>query len=122
MLVVDDDHDTAESLSLLLGLWGHEVRRAYDALQALAEARGFQPEVVLSDLGLPGMDGRELGRQLRLEGLASAALIALTGYTGEEEHRRSLQAGFDRHLIKPVDLDELQALLEEIGRGSGQVG
>ncbi len=110
-LVVDDNADAAESLAVLLRSAGHEVRTAYDGPSALAAARDLRPEVVLLDLGLPGMDGCEVARRLRqLEGLQGALLVALTGYGSEEDRRRSKEAGFDRHLVKPVDPAELREL------------
>jgi PAS domain S-box-containing protein len=113
VLVVDDNIDAAESMALLLRLSGHEVRVVYDGPSALAEARAHRPEVVLLDIGLPrGMDGYEVARRLRREcGLADVLLVAVTGYGQEEDRRRALEAGFDEHLTKPVDLDRLRQLV-----------
>jgi CheY-like chemotaxis protein len=111
ILVVDDLRDAADSLALLLGLMGHAARAAYDGPTALRVACGFKPDVVLLDLCLPGMDGYEVARRLREETGQDALLVAATGLGREEDHRRSREAGFDRLLLKPLDLDELARLL-----------
>jgi CheY-like chemotaxis protein len=111
VLVVDDCPDTTAALAILLRCWSHDVRVAHDGPAALETAAGFRPDVVLLDVGLPGMDGYEVARRLRGEvGLARALLVAVTGY-GQEADRLSREAGCDRHLLKPVDLDALQGLL-----------
>ncbi|HEX6861341.1 MAG TPA: ATP-binding protein, partial [Thermoanaerobaculia bacterium] len=113
VLIVDDNEDSAESLALLMRLTGHEVRTAYEGLSALAEARTFMPEVVLLDIGLPRMDGFQVARRLRQQpGGDRLMLLALTGYGQEEDRRRSREAGFDHHLVKPIDLERLQELLD----------
>jgi two-component system CheB/CheR fusion protein len=113
ILVVDDNVDAAESLCILLSLQGHEVRVAHEGQTALQTARDFQPEVVLLDIGLPRMDGLEVARRLRERPeAASMLLIALTGHGHDEDRQRSQRAGFNAHLVKPVDLDALQALLD----------
>jgi signal transduction histidine kinase/integral membrane sensor domain MASE1 len=116
VLVVDDNVDGAESLGLLLSLDGHEVRLAHDGPSALDTARQYQPDVVLLDIGLPdAMDGYEVARRLRSElGLRSALLLALTGFGQEEDRRRSREAGFDDHLVKPVEPARLKRLLSEL--------
>jgi PAS domain S-box-containing protein len=112
ILVVDDNTDAAESLALLLRISGHEVRTAYDAPTALDVARVQPPEVVLLDIGLPGTNGLEVARRMRQNlGLNDALLVALTGYGQDDDRRRSHEAGFNAHLVKPVDLDALQKLL-----------
>jgi CheY-like chemotaxis protein len=112
ILVVDDNTDAAESLALLLRLVGHEVRTAYDGPTALDVARAQPPDVVLLDIGLPGTNGLEVARRMRQNlGLTDALLVALTGYGQDEDRRRSHEAGFNAHLVKPVDLDALQKLL-----------
>ncbi|HEV2844398.1 MAG TPA: response regulator [Thermoanaerobaculia bacterium] len=112
-LVIEDHVDAAESLALLLQLIGHEVEVAFDAVQGLEAARRFRPEVVLCDIGLPGaMDGYAAARELRADPeLRAVYLVALTGYGQEEDRRKALEAGFDSHLTKPADLDELRRLL-----------
>lgn len=114
ILVVDDNEDSAASLSDLLGLWGHEVRTAYDGPHALAAARQWRPEVILLDIGLPGMDGYQVAEHLRREPFTEhAQIVALTGYGAEEDRRRAQEAGFDYHLTKPVELERLKAILEK---------
>ncbi len=111
-LVVDDNRDAADSLAMLLRLQGAEVHVAYEGQAALDSARAARPDIVLLDLGMPGMDGFEIAARLRADlELGDALLVALTGW-GQPEHRRATaEAGFDRHLVKPVDLGDLRALL-----------
>jgi two-component system CheB/CheR fusion protein len=112
VLVVDDNVDSAESLALLLRLYGHDVRLAHDGLTALEEVRASAPDVVLLDIGLPKMDGYAVARHLREEpAFAHVKLIAMTGYGQDEDRRRAKEAGFDHHLVKPVDFDALRDLL-----------
>jgi signal transduction histidine kinase len=112
VLVVDDNVDAAQSLAQLLALDRHEVYVAYDAPGTLESARAHPPEVVLLDIGLPGGDGYQVARRLREEvGLKDAVLVAVTGYGQEEDRRRSARAGFDHHLVKPVDVEALRDLL-----------
>ncbi len=114
VLVVDDNRDAADSLALLLRLLGDEVRTAHDGPGALAAATAFAPEVVLLDLGLPGLDGYEVARRLRQQPqFARALVVAISGWGQDEDRRQSCAAGFDAHLVKPVDLDVLQRLLAE---------
>jgi CheY-like chemotaxis protein len=106
--------DAAQSLAVLLSLWGHEVHAAHDGAAALEAAQAWQPEVVLLDLGLPGMDGYEVARRLRAApGSARPLLVALTGHAQEEDRRRSQDAGIDRHLVKPVEPETLEVLLAQ---------
>jgi CheY-like chemotaxis protein len=110
ILVVDDNVDAAESLALLLRLNGHEVRTAHDGPAALEADATFQPDVVLLDIGLPGMDGYGVARRLREQPRDKRlTIIAATGYGRDEDRFRSKEAGFDHHLVKPVD----PSLLEE---------
>ena len=110
VLVVDDNHDSADTMAELVRLWGHDVRIAHDGPSALACAREYRPQVILLDVGLPGMDGYELARRLRADGLGGELLVSVTGYGQEEDRRAAEQAGFDHHLTKPVDPDTLQRL------------
>ena len=111
ILVVDDNRDAAESLQMLLSMEGHVVQIAHDGAAALATALSHKPDVVLLDLGLPGMDGYQVARRLReLEGLARVFLVAMTGYGQEEDRRRTEAAGFDHHVVKPADPVALQQL------------
>ena len=109
ILVVDDNEDAAESIADLLRDLGYEIETAYDGPAALRIAKVFKPEVCLVDIGLPAMDGYELARRLReSHDLASGArLIAVTGYGQDADRERSRQAGFDSHLVKPVNVDVL---------------
>jgi len=117
VLVVDDNEDAAETLALVLRFSGHDVRWVHDGPAALEVAEEFLPEAMLLDIGLPGMDGYEVARQVRqLPGLENILLVALTGYGGEEDRRRALEADFDAHLIKPVDADDLPRVLAHIPR------
>jgi signal transduction histidine kinase/CHASE1-domain containing sensor protein/ActR/RegA family two-component response regulator len=112
VLVVDDNVDAAVTLAEGVALEGHEVRVAHDGPSALDEARAFSPEVILLDIGLPGMDGYEVVRRLRELPQARAALIvALTGFGQQSDRQRALGAGFDEHLVKPVELDTVTAVL-----------
>jgi PAS domain S-box-containing protein len=112
ILVVDDNIDSAESLGLLLRTMGHEVQTAHDGPRALEAAKRFRPEVILMDIGLPGMSGHEVGRQLRsMDETKHSLLIAQTGWGQDEDRRRSTEAGFDFHFVKPVDPQALQELL-----------
>jgi PAS domain S-box-containing protein len=122
VLVVEDNHDTAEVLATVVELWGHDVRTAFNAVAAIAAVEEWRPDVVLSDLGLPGMDGYELARRLRRQSPASggAVLIALSGYGREEDKRAALDAGFDHHFVKPPDLDALAELLGRVSAGTGE--
>ena len=112
VLVVDDNRDGADSLGLLLRFLGADVHVVYDGPAALAAIRTYRPAVVLLDIGMPGMDGHEVARLVRQEAeLRGVVLVALTGWGQEEDRRRSRAAGFDHHLVKPVDAGALQALL-----------
>jgi CheY-like chemotaxis protein len=112
VLVVEDEPDGGESLRQLLLLYGHQAEVARDGPAALALAERFLPDVVLLDIGLPGTNGLEVARRMRQNlGLTDALLVALTGYGQDEDRRRSHEAGFNAHLVKPVDLDSLEKLL-----------
>ncbi len=106
ILVVDDNIDAADSLAMILNHSGHRAEPVYGAAEALERAAALNPEIVLLDIGLPGTDGYEVARRLR-EGGSRARLIALTGYGQPEDVRRAQEAGFDGHLVKPVDLQQL---------------
>jgi len=112
VLVVEDNVDSATALAELLRLWRHEVRVAHDGLAGVAEARAFAPDLVLLDIGLPGMDGYEVALALRADpAFAATRLVALTSYGQERDQLRSREVGIDRHVTKPIDLAELKALL-----------
>ena len=113
VLVVDDNQDVADSLLIILQQQGHEVRAAHDGLTALKLAESYKPEVVLLDIGLPGLDGYEVARRLRaLPALHGALLIALTGYGQPDARRSALDAGFDVHLTKPVTTAALRQIID----------
>jgi two-component system CheB/CheR fusion protein len=115
VLIVEDNQDAAESLALVLDLWGHDARVVFDGAAALDVAEQYLPDVIISDLGLPGMDGYQLARQLREHPtFGRAVLIALSGYGQEEDKRRALDAGFDHHFVKPPNLAELSELLGRV--------
>ena len=112
VLVVDDCRDTTTSLSILLNLWGHDVRLSHDGIGALELARTYQPHIVLLDIALPKMDGYDVARRLRvMPGLELTRLICHSGYAALADRRRSQEAGFDFHIAKPADPEELRRLL-----------
>jgi CheY-like chemotaxis protein len=114
ILVVDDNADTAESMARLLSLSGHEVRTARDGPEALATAIAWRPEYILLDLCLPGLSGYQVATRLR-QGAAcqGTVIIAVTGQGLPEDRQRSRETGIDHHLLKPVDLGALLALLSQ---------
>ena len=114
ILVVDDNLDSAESLAMMLSLCGHEVATAHDGLAALKLAQEFQPDVALLDLGMPKLDGYEAARSIRQQAWGrDMMLVALTGWGQAEDKRRSREAGFDAHLVKPVDFGALEKLVAD---------
>jgi PAS domain S-box-containing protein len=117
ILVVDDNSDSAQSLAMVLRVTGNEVRLAQDGPSALQVAKEFRPELVLLDIGLPGMDGYEVARRMRqMPEMKGSVLVAQTGWGQEEDRRRSRDAGFHDHLVKPLDPAALQSLLERLSR------
>ena len=120
VLVIDDNSDAAESLRDLLALEGHEVETALDGAQGIAKAREYAPDVVLCDIGLPGIDGYEVAKALRAAPAPRRAfLIALTGYARPEDQARAMDAGFDAHLAKPSTIEQIQEVIARAhGRGS----
>jgi CheY-like chemotaxis protein len=115
VLVVEDYRVAAESLEMLLSALGHRVVVCYDGVAALAAAAADAPDLMLVDIGMPGMDGYEVARRMRLDPRTGGIpLVALTGYGGEEDRRRALGAGFDHHLVKPVDPERLERLVAQI--------
>ena len=112
ILVVDDNIDSAESMGELLRLQGNDLRIVHDGLAALEAAGMFRPELVLLDIGLPELNGNEVARRIRLEPWGRGMiLVALTGWGQDEDKRRSIEAGFDLHVVKPLDLAALEKLL-----------
>ncbi|QJR35941.1 response regulator [Gemmatimonas groenlandica] len=114
VLVVDDSLDMLESMSLVLRLLGHEVMTASSGEDALEVIANWQPHIALIDVGMPGMSGYELARRVRAGAAPrQAVLIAVTGWGRDADRARAAAAGFDRHVVKPVDLPRLEALLSE---------
>jgi CheY-like chemotaxis protein len=112
ILVVDDNADAGESLTSLLRVYGHDARMVHDGMAALELVPTFLPSIVFLDIGMPGMDGYEVARRLRrLPGGEQARLIAVTGFGREEDRRLSAEAGFDRHVTKPLDPKVLPFLI-----------
>jgi CheY-like chemotaxis protein len=117
ILIIEDNRDAAESLCDVLSLGHHEVIVAHDGPEGLAKARAFVPEVVLCDIGLPGMDGYQVARALRAEEpLRGVFLVALSGYALPEDLERAAAAGFDHHLAKPPSIEALDGLLADLGK------
>ena len=115
ILVVDDNTDAAESLAALLSINGHETRLAHDGLQAVEEARSFKPDVVFLDIGMPALDGHETARRIRQQPWGKEmVLVALTGWGQTEDRRRSLEAGFNHHLVKPADPIVVEKLISSL--------
>jgi PAS domain S-box-containing protein len=113
VLVVDDNRDSADSLAMLLAMKGHEARVAYDGESALAAARAFLPQLVLTDLAMPNIDGFGLLRELRSNSLLSLTrVVAMSGFGQASDREQSLNAGFDAHLVKPLEMDVLDKLLD----------
>ena len=115
MLLVDDNVDSTEPLSLLLQAKGHQTRVAVEGEEAISVAADFQPNCVVLDLGLPGMDGYEVARRLRERHGAHITLVALTGWAGKEVRAKAAEAGFDYHLVKPVNWEELEHIVTAEG-------
>jgi CheY-like chemotaxis protein len=116
ILVVEDNHDAADSLRMLLGLYGCEVAVAYTGPEGVKAAGLYPPDVVLCDIGLPGLDGYRVARKLRADPTtARARLIAVTAYGQEGDRRRALDAGFEHHLVKPVEPETLVRVLNLAG-------
>jgi CheY-like chemotaxis protein len=111
VLVIEDNADSRQSLQMLFGLWGHQVEVAEDGVSGVRKALDWQPEVAVVDIGLPLLDGYQVARRVRAALRDKVFLIALTGYCKPEDRRQALDAGFDVHLKKPADLDELSRLL-----------
>lgn len=117
ILVVDDNVDAAEMLKMLLEMMGHEVTVEHGPLRALQQAKFYKPQVCLVDIGLPEIDGNELARRLRAQPEnAEAVLVAVTGYGQESDRASTLAAGFDHHLVKPIDVVALSSILGAMSR------
>jgi CheY-like chemotaxis protein len=118
ILIVDDNEDSADSLAMLLEITGNKTYMAHDGLEAVEAIEKYRPEVVLLDIGLPRMDGHEVCRRIREQPWGKdIIMLALTGWGQEDDRRRSEEAGFNGHLVKPVDYDKLLELLGELTNG-----
>ncbi|HYE88671.1 MAG TPA: response regulator [Vicinamibacterales bacterium] len=117
ILVVDDNHDSALSLAMMLSIMGHETHTAHDGESAVATAESFLPDVVLLDIGLPKLNGYEVAHRIRERAWgASMFLIAVTGWGQEEDRQRSSEVGLNVHMVKPVEPSALEKLLSELAR------
>jgi CheY-like chemotaxis protein/two-component sensor histidine kinase len=115
VLVVDDNRDSAASLAMMLSLVGHDTRTAHDGLAAVELAEAFRPDVVLLDIGLPNLNGYETCRRIRQQAWGKGIfIVAVTGWGQEDDRRRAQEAGFDKHLVKPVDFAILEKLLDDL--------
>lgn len=120
VLVVDDDDDSAESLARLVQVLGHVGLTADDGPSAIESVRGFRPRIVLLDIGLPGMSGYEVARQIReLPEGQDVILVAVTGWDDAEARQRALEAGFQHHVVKPVDVQKLRKILRGEWKSAG---
>jgi CheY-like chemotaxis protein len=117
ILVIDDNQDSADSLAMMLELLGHEVRSATDGLAGLETARVFRPEVMFLDIFMPRLSGYDLARSIREQQWGKdVSLIALSGWGRDDNQRQVREAGFNHHLVKPVDLDAMLALLSDVAQ------
>jgi CheY-like chemotaxis protein len=117
-MVAEDDADSRDALQTLLELDGYRVDAAADGPGAVALARSMAPDIALIDIGLPGVDGYEVARQIRAEAAGRRiVLVALTGWAQPEHRQRAVEAGFDAHLVKPVDPQQLTRVLEQLAPG-----
>ena len=115
VLVIDDDHDVADSLVMFLETFGATVRVAYGGAEGLDALEAFKPELVFLDLGMPGMDGYEVARRIRLlPDQQQITIVALTGWGQQEDRRLSSESGFDHHMLKPADIATLKTLFTSI--------
>jgi CheY-like chemotaxis protein len=124
VLIVDDNVDAAETLAMMLELLGQQTRQAHEGKDALQAAVEYKPELIFMDIGLPGLSGHEVAERMRKElGMTDTYIIALSGYGTDEDRRKSLYAGFDSHLVKPLDPATLPSILAEAERRrAGSVG
>jgi len=111
VLVVDDNADAAHSLDMILKFSGHQTRVALDGTEGLKIAQDFHPEIVVLDIGMPGLNGFEVARRLRQMLGDQVYIIALSGYGAAEDRQRALAAGFDVHMVKPIEIEQLTQLI-----------
>lgn len=113
IVIADDNDDSAQSFAMLLSFSGHEVRIAHDGAEALSVVREFRPDFAFLDIGMPGLTGYEVAQAVRAESWGQEIkLIAVTGWGQAEDRNRAHSAGFDRHMVKPIDPDEVDRLLD----------
>jgi CheY-like chemotaxis protein len=123
VLVVDDNVDSAETVGFVLRKLGHLIRTEYDGAAALAAAAAFRPDLILLDIGLPGMSGHEVAREIRQTPWGgTTTIIAVSGWGEEADKQRSREAGFDHHVVKPLDYEAVQRLLTTVEGGHGRGG
>jgi len=123
VLVVDDNVDAAQSLAMLLELMGYEAKAVYSGRAALEIAVAYDPVAIILDIGMPGMNGYEVARQLRESADSeNVVLIALSGFAQDDDRSRAMRTGFDAHLVKPVELETLEALLERLAKRDRPAG
>lgn len=123
ILIADDNEDSATAMAMIFKLMGNEVRMATDGLEAIQIAEAFRPELILMDIGMPEMNGYDACRQIRKQPWGDSIVIAaLTGWSREEDQRHAQDAGFNHHLIKPIDPDCLEKLLEDLSAPPGEEG
>jgi CheY-like chemotaxis protein len=121
ILVADDNRDAAETMGILLEMMGHQVQRVHDGEAAVQAAGSFRPELVLLDIGMPGVNGYEACRRIRAQaGAAAPKLVAVTGWGQPHDVQSARDAGFDHHLVKPVDMDALMQVVEACVAASGR--
>ena len=119
ILIVDDNHDSADSLAMLMEITGNKTYLAHDGVEAVKAVEKYRPEVVLLDIGLPQLDGYEVCRRVREQAWGKdIVVIALTGWGQDDDRRKSEEAGFNGHLVKPVDYDKLLDLLASLGESN----
>ncbi len=119
ILVVDDNHDSALSMAMMLSIMGHDTRTAHDGESAVETAEAFQPEVVLLDIGLPKLNGYEVAQRIREKPWGAAMyLIAVTGWGQDEDRQRSTEVGLNLHMVKPVEPSALEKLLASLPTAS----
>ena len=120
VLVVDDNIDAAETLAMMLQLLGQQTCQAHEGNGALRAAQEFKPEIIFMDIGLPGLSGHEVASRMRRDlGMTETYIVALSGYGSEEDRRKSFYAGFDSHLVKPLDPAALPGILAAAQRRQG---
>jgi CheY-like chemotaxis protein len=122
VLVADDNEDSAQSLAMMLKMMGSETKTAHDGVEALEVGAAFEPHLVLLDIGMPRMNGYDTARRMRQESWGgSAMLVAMTGWGRDIDKRRSQEAGFDEHLVKPIEMEALEMILKKTqAQGQGQ--